>query len=364
MRGPRTLVREAWAVTRAERVGTALILVVVVAMCVSVILTTGRSIGSERAVLSSIDGEGVRTIVVRADPQAEIDSTVVGRIRTFSGVEWVGAFGPAQDVQVSTLPEPAPVAMRTLASTDDGRLHLGRFTIDGPSGEASADALRALGLLDPSGDVTTTDGEDVAVTGRLDVPSFLAFLQPLVVQRTRSDQVGPAAVIVVLARSARDVEPVATQLPAVLDASDAKFVSIQTSHELVVLHRLVEGQLGGFSRALVALVFVILSVVVAALLYGLIMMRRKDYGRRRALGATRRFVVGLVVARTVIPAAAGAAAGTGGAVVVLRALGDPLPDVGFCLGLGILALAAAAAGAVVPAIAASRRDPLSELRVP
>jgi putative ABC transport system permease protein len=44
--------------------------------------------------------------------------------------------------------------------------------------------------------------------------------------------------------------------------------------------------------------------------------------------------------------------------------GSPLPGFGYLIAVGVLACATAVAGAVVPAVAASRRDPLTELRVP
>ena len=62
--------------------------------------------------------------------------------------------------------------------------------------------------------------------------------------------------------------------------------------------------------------------------------------------------------------AVGAIVGTVGAVMALTIGGSPLPGFGYLIAVGVLACATAVAGAVVPAVAASRRDPLTELRVP
>jgi putative ABC transport system permease protein len=66
--------------------------------------------------------------------------------------------------------------------------------------------------------------------------------------------------------------------------------------------------------------------LVAATLYGLVMMRRKDFGRRRALGATRTYIVSLLVTQTAILAIAGIILGLAGAITAAAALGDPLPS--------------------------------------
>jgi len=93
-------------------------------------------------------------------------------------------------------------------------------------------------------------------------------------------------------------------------------------------------------------------------------MNRKDYGRRRALGARRGLIVGLVTAISLIEGMVGATAGIILANASMIALADPLPDAWFQISVVVLALAASLAGSIVPAWFASRRDPIIELRVP
>lgn len=127
---------------------------------------------------------------------------------------------------------------------------------------------------------------------------------------------------------------------------------------------LIEGQLGAFSRWLVIGVLALTGSLVAALLYGLVMMRRKDFGRRRALGATRGLIVALLLAQTGVLAAAGIAIGMLGATIALIAMGDPFPGWAFSAALVVLSLSTALTAATIPALVASRRDPITELRVP
>lgn len=93
-------------------------------------------------------------------------------------------------------------------------------------------------------------------------------------------------------------------------------------------------------------------------------MRRKDYGRRRALGATRSFIVGLQLTQTALLVCAGVALGAVVAHGVLMAIGAPLPGPLFMLATAVLSLASALVASLLPAVVASRRDPVTELRVP
>jgi putative ABC transport system permease protein len=99
-------------------------------------------------------------------------------------------------------------------------------------------------------------------------------------------------------------------------------------------------------------------------LTGLVTLRRKDFGRRRALGAPRSLIILLVLTQTAGLALTGVIIGSGVATVVLFAGGDPLPGIAFTGAIAVLAMAVSLGAALVPAIIASRRDPITELRVP
>ena len=99
-------------------------------------------------------------------------------------------------------------------------------------------------------------------------------------------------------------------------------------------------------------------------MYGAVTTRRRDFGRRRALGASRGTIVALVTLQTAITGLLGAALGTAiGAAVVWR-LTDLLPDLRFAVAVGVLAIIATIAAAVPPALVAAHRDPVKVLRVP
>lgn len=75
-------------------------------------------------------------------------------------------------------------------------------------------------------------------------------------------------------------------------------------------------------------------------------------------------VVALVSLSTTLVAGVGSVSGVALGVGVLQFEAEPLPSAEFLAATAILAITAAAVGALVPAAMAARRDPLIELRVP
>ena len=66
------VVREALATSWAQPVASVVTIVMVAGMCATVLLTTGRTVGAEQAVISSIDSAGTRSIIVRAETSREV----------------------------------------------------------------------------------------------------------------------------------------------------------------------------------------------------------------------------------------------------------------------------------------------------
>jgi putative ABC transport system permease protein len=348
-------------------------IVIVAGMCVSVLLTTGRTVGAEDSVLASIDSAGTRSIVVRADPEAGLDPGVLDRLKTLDGVEAAVAFGPATDTRNTAFDGGTPVPVRQVWGIDHSGLGLPASadparTPDGIGAGtrawASPRALDELGMLYPAGGITSGDGRDFAVVGQVSVPDYLGFLEPVVVAPQPRDGAGSVGVLVVIAERPALVAPVAEAVQSLLSVDDPETVTISTNEDLAALRGLIEGQLGTFGRELVLIIFGISAVFVASILYGFTMLRRKDYGRRRALGASRPLIIGLILLQMLLLATLGAALGSIGAVTALAATGAPVPGWDFITAVAVLACAVAVAAAAVPAVIASRRDPIRELRVP
>lgn len=362
----RAIVREAAAAARSQAVASTLTVLIIASMVLTVMLTTGRTVAAEQEILGSIDDAGTRTIEVRAENAAGITVDVLDRIRHIDGIEWAAAFSSAVDATNALIADGTRVPVRYVYG--DGLARLGipaHSALPGQLAYASPLALDQFGLVDTSGTITLIDGSTVAVAGRIDTPDFLAGLEPVVlVPHPEATGAEIVNVVLVIAETPELVAPVSDAVLSVLAAVDPSKVTVQTSEALATLRGIIESQLGSFSRALVLALLAVTTALVAIILYGLVMMRRRDFGRRRALGATRGFIATLLLTQTALLAAVGVALGLTTAVAVLLALGDPLPGAEFAIGLGILALAAAVIAAVIPAVVASHREPIRELRVP
>ena len=361
------VIRESLASARSQPVASIVSIIMVAGMCATVLLTTGRTVGAEQAVLGSIDSAGTRSIIVRAEAGAGLDTTVLERIRHLDGIQWAGAFGQAKDVQNTAFDGGTRVPVR-LAYGDDLNV-LGIPTtlpVVNTSAIASPAALAHLGMLEPVGGLVSDTGADFAVVGEIQVPDYLQFLEPLVIvpQTLTADTADPVSVLVVIAARPDLVAPVSQAVTSVLAVDDVTKVKLATSESLAQLRALIEGQLGSFGRNLVVVIFALTAVLVAAILYGLVMLRRKDFGRRRALGASQGLIVALLLVQMAVLSLIGTAIGSGAAAVGLAATGDPLPGWGFFAAVGILATVTGVVAALIPALAAARCDPLKELRVP
>ena len=94
------------------------------------------------------------------------------------------------------------------------------------------------------------------------------------------------------------------------------------------------------------------------------MMRRRDYGRRRALGASQRLIVGLVLLQSAVLAVIGSLLGALASFVTLQTMASPQPGLPYYAAVCTLAVAISVLASVLPAAWAARREPAHELRVP
>jgi putative ABC transport system permease protein len=364
--------RECVASAASQRVTSAVTIVLVAGMCVAALLTTGRTVAAEQAVLARIDDAGTRSIVVRSDPAAGVTAGLLDQLAAFDGVATAAGFGPITDVRNAAVDGGPPVPVRNGYGEVGGR----RLAADaaaayvGVKAIASRAGAEALRLHDHTGTALSADGETFIVDETLTVPAHLAFLEPLVLvpsspsSPATAQPEDPLAVLVVLARAPHAVAGVEAALRELLAHIPPDQMAIETSADLAAIRAAVRGELGTYSRATVLGILAISGVLVAVTLFALVTLRRKDFGRRRALGATRGTIVGLLLVQVVLLALAGTALGIGGSLAALSAGGDPLPGWDFTAAIAVDGIITAMLAAVAPAIFASRRDPLHELRVP
>lgn len=361
----RRTLAEAAASARSGPVASILTILIIAAMVLTVMMTTGRTVAAQQQVLGSIDDAGTRTIQIRAEDAAGVTSDVLDRLRNLDGIEWAAAFSSAIDATNTLVPDGARVPVRYLYSDRLERLGISDVAVMGATAYASQAALDQFGLPDIGGAITLSTGATATVGGRITVPDYLRVFEPVtLIPASTTGAPATVNVILVIAETPDLVAPLSGAVLSVLAATDPTKVTVQTSETLANLRALIQSQLGSSSRSLVLGLIVITALLVTIVLYGLVIMRRKDFGRRRALGATRGYIITLLVVHTTLLALLGIGVGLLAATALALGLGDPLPGITFTAAVSILALAAAVLAALAPAIAASRREPIRELRIP
>lgn len=354
---------EAARVAVAQPVASVVTALIVAGVCAAILSTTGQTVQAEQQVLSQIDAAGTRSIVIAdTQGQAGIGPDAVDRISRLTGVEWVIGLGPATDLRPAVNPRGNPAAIRVLFGDPPPQIQPSRNSLSAGEALVGPQAQVALGLQVPAGGAVGDNG-DVAVVGSFVATEPLTFLnRSLLTVAGESDTTVRS--IHILAARPDQVAQVTDAALAVLAPTDPTSVGIETSETLAQVRAAVQGELGRFGRQLVTLVLAAGLVLAALNIYGAATTRRRDFGRRRALGATRPTIIGLITIQTALTALLGAALGTATTWAILTATTGNPPDPQFALAIITLAVLATTLAAIPPATIAAYRDPVRVLRVP
>jgi putative ABC transport system permease protein len=90
--------------------------------------------------------------------------------------------------------------------------------------------------------------------------------------------------------------------------------------------------------------------------------RRRDFGRRRALGARRSNLVLLIVGHILLASLLGSVAGSAAGSVVVRTMTDQPVDLAYPTAVATLMVLTSTVAGLGPAVVAALRDPLAVLR--
>lgn len=362
-----SLLREAARVAASQPVPSLVSALLVAVACGVILATVGQTAAAETDVLARIDQAGTRSVVlVDTDGRAELKPSALDRIAALSTVEWIVGIGPATDVVNSRIEGGSPAALRTVYGRLPGSPYLVTSTWENRPGTAlvGPGAQATLGLAQPVGGATGNQG-DIAVVGWFQAKDPLASLNQGLITPPDPDQAAQILrSIHILAQRPQDVAALTDAARALAAPEDPTSLGIETSETLAQVRAAVAGELGRFGRQLVLMVLAAAVVLIGLTVYGSVTTRRRDFGRRRALGASRTALVALVVAQTGFVAAVGATMGTTvGTIIAHRLSGASLqPD--FIVAVATLCILAAAIASLPPAIIAAHRDPVRILRVP
>lgn len=368
LRHPRwqALVRDAFLAARGQKVSTIAGVLVVALVCIVVLVTTGRTAATEQEVVGSISGLGARIIAVTdASGDAGIQLDSVAAVEDLEGVTWAFGLGDATEGTNAGLPAQPGVTMRALIGElpEDVALLEGRGLAAEHEALVGTAAQSMLGLVDVVGAVTDRQ-QQVGTVGLIEASGILSFLNESVLYRPGSTDGLTVRYIYVAVDDANQAEFIAADIAAVIHAEHPEGVDVAVSDSVIALGDVVSGQLGESARQLMVMVLAAGLVLVALTTFASVSARRRDFGRRRALGASRSALVALVVMQTTVSAVIGALVGSVIGAVLIVALTGTSASAMFVTGVATLAIVMAAVAALAPALLGATRDPVTVLRVP
>lgn len=351
----------------AYKAASILSVIIVAGMCLIVLLTAGKSEGMRTALTDSLDSAGARTLVFTSANGVPFDPQAINALAGLNNIAELTAVGPANDVQAITDGTKLPV--RSLYTDTPGDLGLlalppSASALGGSVVYMSEQAGKVIGAVDGTVAVQTAAGTSYSAAVGLRVPDALAFLEPLAVVPRPLAEASNATAVVVTSADAPSVASLTKHVTDILAGDNPKDLRVATSQQLADLAELLGGQFGAFQKSMVAGAMALSAVLVAAIQAGLMMIKRKDYGRRRALGASRGLVMGLILGQAALVSAAGIIAGTLGSVAFLAGTNSPVPTPGYLAAVGLLTLITCLVASILPAVGAAYQDPIKELRVP
>lgn len=364
----RVLSREIFTTLVSQRALSIVILLLVGGMCSVVLATSGKAYAARDAVNSSIDDTGFRAVVIEADGAAGLDTSLLESLSSAENIDWLIGFGDSVDVHNAATAGDNRVGLRTAYVQDPQDPQdpsvLGTHFMFSEGAYVSPAAQRELGLEHPAGALETEQGLYIDVLGSFTVPDQLSYLDPVAIMPMDRTGIESLTSIVAVVDRAENVNAVIGLARSLLSHLPPDSITIRASQDLANLQETVETQLAGSAQTLTALVFGAVAVLVAITLFGFSTLRRKDYGRRRALGASIWLLIEIQLGYVTLLSALGAILGITITTVTMITLGVPVPELPFLTALAWNAVIVAAAASVAPALYASRRDPAKELRIP
>ncbi len=366
------LLQLAAAGVERQRSRSILTMAVVALAVAAAVATVGRTDATRTSILARLEDPSARFVrILDTGGSGGIKPDAISRISTLSTVAWAIGFSAAGPLGYNTAVggwregfarEPVGTRMFWGSLVEPGAADLaaGRTPNIGEA-IAGAAAAKDLGLADGVGEVLDDIRGPVAVVGTIAFPSWAEALGEYVLIRGQV-ATGSVAEIDVLAGTSGGVDPLIARLPDLLGVEDARSITVDRPAQLVDLRTALSRDIGELDVAILLGSLTTSALLVAAILYGAIAERRREFGLRRTQGATRTTIGALVMVEALTLAVIGAAIGAAvGAAVVVAQVGTP-PDMRLTLAIATLACLASAVGASPASLLAAYREPLVVLR--
>jgi putative ABC transport system permease protein len=176
---------------------------------------------------------------------------------------------------------------------------------------------------------------------------------------------GKASIFYLKLDDPRNAEAVADEIKRV--PGMARYVATSMAYYLSMMTPSNYPGLSSFIRVVIAIAVIIGFIVIFQAMYAAVMERTREIGILKSMGASKLYIVNLVLRETVLLAVGGIICGVLISLVAREAILDRLPLLrvnltgGWILRATIIAILGAVAGALYPAYKAAQKDPIDAL---
>jgi putative ABC transport system permease protein len=369
--------REVLKSAGAQRVGAWLILIIAGLSVFIPMATSGQTDALENSIVAGLESRANRTLTLTRNSEASFPRSALDGVLAINAVEVAYGLGGIADFHNAAYTNAGatrggnPVAVIPLHGNlaDLAVVESGREPLPGEAVLTSS-AMREAGLEYPSGALRSNSTRlrlrddprgDTPVVGQFRFVEGSSLGETIGIRiATEEDEITR---LVVVARRFGDVTRLETMLRDVIgiDPSD---IDVSSTAQFEAALAAIAGEVGRFNRSITLVSVGVGMIFLSLIVYGILQERRRDFGRRRTLGASRSLLIVLVTLQTLAIAIPGCIAGALVGWITAANLSGAEPSATFILDVTMLGLLAAVAAALPPATVAAFRDPVAALRVP
>lgn len=355
----RKLVTEAIADLAAQRLRTLLIVSTLFAVAVLMVVVDRETAAARDDLADLLDSPDTTLIRFRAyQSSLDISPEVAAVVARLDTVQNAFLLSPPQTVTNSQLPARTGL-LRFVASPSTDIL---ADSHDCDHARATPRSAATLGLVHDTGAVDIAGGT-IAVTGPARLPPGLDFLSGSVLLG-HCDRFVPLQELVVQVDKPEQVAATQQAVLTLFTATERANLDVESAQDRIDLATEV-AVTARASRDRLAVTTALGATILVALLFSAVVVgRRRDYGRRRALGATRQFIWTLVLVQAIATTALAVALAIVATVTLAIATSNPTPNITYLAATAVLLTCGAGIGSLIPALIAATGDPIQELRVP
>jgi putative ABC transport system permease protein len=357
------LLRESCVSALAARVPTVLILLVTAAMTFAAAATSGRSAALQDQLDRRVQDAGARVITVGdLGDDGFLTETAIETVAALSSVESAAAVTSAATVTNRSLGWGGPtVSAWGLVGADFADivdLRLGRWPQPGEA-IVSIKAAQVLRMDSASGAVITRDQQTYTVVGGFAAEGPFDWLNDGVLYAPTERAVGAEARVVV--SDLGMLGPTERTVRKVLEPNDPANLGLTSPRDLAEVSHELGGDVRSAGYETTLIVLLVGTLFVGAVSLGDVLIRRRDLGRRRALGVTRFDLVALICLRVMFSAVLGAVVGII-AVQAFGAIAETIAPLPYAAASATLVAIAALVATIPAGLLAANRDPVTVLR--